>query len=234
MPETTPKMGLAAWDQPLDIYNYQQFANNWNIVDFHDHTPGRGVQIPYGGLAAGSVGLVNLAADAAAKVTGKVSNVATSQSVTSTSYTTLGTPDRVSNVVVGTNSLLEIWYQAMWQSSVTAAAKAAIFIGSNQLQAIVNSTSTAPAVQEATIGSTINVNQVLATYPAGLLPGAQTSNYTGDVTTGQVVGAYGVNSGWCSVFVAAGTYTVSVQFKSSSGSVTASNRKLWVRVSDFQ
>jgi microcystin-dependent protein len=61
--ENTPKMGLTAWDDLVDPYDYQQFANNWNIVDFHDHTPGRGVQIPYGGIAPGAVGLAQLASD---------------------------------------------------------------------------------------------------------------------------------------------------------------------------
>jgi hypothetical protein len=66
---------------------------------------------------------------------------------------------------------------------------------------------------------------------------ATATPYTEDFTTGQVVGAGPQMSvsatspqlvgGPCYIFAAAGTYTVSVQFKSSSGSVTAKNRKLW-------
>jgi hypothetical protein len=39
--------------------------------------------------------------------------------------------------------------------------------------------------------------------------------------------------GVVSMFAAAGTYTISVQFKALSGSVTASNRKLWVQALSF-
>jgi hypothetical protein len=63
MAANTPKMALHTWNQPLDPYDYVQLTNNWNIVDFHDHTPGRGVQIPMGGIAAGAVGPVALASN---------------------------------------------------------------------------------------------------------------------------------------------------------------------------
>jgi hypothetical protein len=39
--------------------------------------------------------------------------------------------------------------------------------------------------------------------------------------------------GVCYVFAAAGTYDVSVQFKASSGSITAKSRKLWVSSVDY-
>lgn len=55
-------MGLHTWNQPIDPYDYVALTNNWQIVDFHDHSPGRGVQIPMSGIAAGAVGPVQLAA----------------------------------------------------------------------------------------------------------------------------------------------------------------------------
>src|SRR5689334_701297 len=61
-------------------------------------------------------------------------NIATSQSTSSTTYTTLGTPDQVQNIVMPTNGLIRVRYQATWQESVAGAARAAIFIGSNQAQ----------------------------------------------------------------------------------------------------
>lgn len=60
MASTTPKMGLNVWDKPLDPYDYVQLANDWNIVDFHDHSPGRGVQISTAGIANGAVGVAQL------------------------------------------------------------------------------------------------------------------------------------------------------------------------------
>jgi hypothetical protein len=59
--------------------------------------------------------------------------------------------------------------------------------------------------------------------------------YTGDVTTGQLLGRNlaATLMGLAVVFAAAGTYDVSIQFKSASGSVTAKERKLWVEAVSF-
>lgn len=59
---TTPKMGLRVWDNLNDPYDHDQLANNWAKVDFHDHTPGRGVQIPGEGLFDGSITSSKIAA----------------------------------------------------------------------------------------------------------------------------------------------------------------------------
>lgn len=52
---TSTKIGLRVWDQLGDRYDHQQLADNFNKIDFHDHTIGRGVQIPTEGLADGAV-----------------------------------------------------------------------------------------------------------------------------------------------------------------------------------
>jgi hypothetical protein len=55
-------------------------------------------------------------------------------------------------------------------------------------------------------------------------------------TTGLVIGAKGSNyqtGGSVRVEAAAGTYTVSVQFSATSGSVTVRSRKLWVEAKGF-
>lgn len=61
MAKDTDKMGLHTWDRPLDPYDYIQLTQNWQILSFHDHTEGRGVQIPMGGIAPGAVGMTQLA-----------------------------------------------------------------------------------------------------------------------------------------------------------------------------
>lgn len=63
---TGAKIGLVFWDQISDNYNYQQLANNWALLEYHDHTPGRGVPVGPGGLATGAV----LAASIASGVIG--------------------------------------------------------------------------------------------------------------------------------------------------------------------
>lgn len=199
--------------------------------------------IDSGNIANGGIAAANFSAalaqaatvnQASQTVKGAV-NISTSQGTSSTTYTTLATPDQVTGIVLPANGLIAVWYQATVQESVNGAARIAIFIGSNQLKFASNS-GTAPQVQEAAISQgSPNLNCPIASYQGGLVCNAGLANWTGDVTTGQVVG-YANTAGaggpaW--VFAAAGTYTVSVQFKASSGSVTAAGRKLWVQALSF-
>jgi hypothetical protein len=55
-------MGLRIWDALSDPYDHNQLADNWSKVDFHDHTPGRGVQIPTEGIADGAITSAKMAA----------------------------------------------------------------------------------------------------------------------------------------------------------------------------
>lgn len=48
-------MGLRIWNLLTDLYDHSQLADNWAKVDYHDHSPGKGVQIPTDGLADGAV-----------------------------------------------------------------------------------------------------------------------------------------------------------------------------------
>jgi hypothetical protein len=180
-------------------------------------------------------------ADMRPRTRGK-SIVATEQSRSNTAYGTLPTPDQVPNVVLPDGGLLRIAYQASWKNSVANAGRAAIFIGSNQLKAANQSTATSPTAQEASLtGAVGDRYAALAAGARGLVsmtttPGA----YTGDVTTGQILGvgtdgetSANLSHGGVVVFAAPGTYTISVQFKSSSGSVTVKERKLWVEAIGF-
>lgn len=60
MAATTPNMGLAIWDQLSDYFNHSELQANFEALDDHDHTTGKGTQIPEGGLAPGSVTALNL------------------------------------------------------------------------------------------------------------------------------------------------------------------------------
>ena len=180
--------------------------------------------------------------------------IATSQSVTSTTYTTLATPDQITGLAVPANGLLRVWYNATWQESVASAARAAIFIGSNQLKVPYSQFAGGPVTEAAYTGSAspVNTNYALASCPIGLI-GSSQSAYSGDVTTdkqGIATAASGIELGGvvelevlstpigfggpCDVDnLPAATYTISVQFKSSSGSVTVSNRRLRAQVISF-
>jgi hypothetical protein len=42
---TTPNLNLTVWNLGQDDYDYDQLASNWMLLDNHDHSPGKGVQV---------------------------------------------------------------------------------------------------------------------------------------------------------------------------------------------
>lgn len=56
-----PNIGIAVWNEQTDHYNHDQLADNFMKVEFHDHSPGRGMQIPTEGLQDGAVTAAKLA-----------------------------------------------------------------------------------------------------------------------------------------------------------------------------
>lgn len=149
--------------------------------------------------------------------------------------------DQVAGLVVPANAIIAIGFQAAWFETVAAAARAAIFIGANQLKYVNGSGSAGVAVQECGTQSAGSVSSatLLGSSSHGLVSEvAAATAYPGHATTGQVLGAgegtdgvgIRVGFGLCHVFVAAGTYTISVQYKASSGTVSAIDRRLWVSV----
>lgn len=182
-----------------------------------------------------------------------VTNIATSETRTNAAYGTLTTPDQVSGIVLPSNGLIAVWYQALWQQNGTNG-RAAIFVGATQLKAQVTAATAGNVVTTlaAVMPGTINVNQPLVSAGSFGIVSASTGNNPADVTTGQAVGLVGgsalaanVEIGsniespfppWGTptyIFAAAGTYTISVQFKSATGTVTASARRLWVQAFSF-
>lgn len=193
-------------------------------------------------------------------VSGKLSgavNIAASESRTNTAYGTMPTPDQVAGIVLPANGLIRVWYRATWQESVAGAARAAIFVGANQL-----SINAVPEAAATGASSTTATPQALSTFPGGLVARNPQGgpSYPGDAATGQVIAVFGgvggaagtptveyngvveplaSTSAWpafggsSDIEAAAGTYTISVQFKASSGSVTVSNRKLLVQAISF-
>jgi hypothetical protein len=201
-------------------------------------------------VPAGSASVTNAnIKDRRPKTRGK-SIIATTESRTNVSNGLMPTPDMVTEVVLPTDGLIAIAYQATWQESVAGGARASIFIGANALKTGIAGAS-APGIQEAFITTTASPaagnDVLLSTGPLALASldfitggSAFSAAYTGDVTTGQVIGG-GVQFGGpgtqqaggpCYVFAAAGSYDISVQYRANSGSVTAKNRKLWVWTMD--
>lgn len=61
MATVTLNMGLTEWDLAADPYDHSQQAGNWALVDAHDHSSGKGKQIPAAGLASSSVTTAKIA-----------------------------------------------------------------------------------------------------------------------------------------------------------------------------
>lgn len=198
----------------------------------------------------------------AGQVVKGIVNIPTSQATSSTSYTKLSTHDEVTGIVLSTNGKLIVDYQAQWQESVRGSAGARIFIGTNALKVQgYDGTTRGPLTQTACIGGTVNTLVPLFTFPQGLASVIDTGAYSADVTTGQASGyinAYtgasppsvtfnlglqngvvipvtpGFAGGPCVIEnVAAGTYTVSVQFAVVTGTVTVQNRRLSVEARSY-
>ncbi len=140
-----------------------------------------------------------------------------------TAYGTLTTPDEVKSVVLPTNGLILLGYSAVVKASKTSAGAVSIFIGANQLKRQTVG-STAPEVQDLEVSTnTIHIGSSVAGMASG------SGIWTGpDVTTGQVLSVQATSGGLTAIFAAAGTYNVSVQFKASSGNISAKERKLYV------
>ncbi len=198
-----------------------------------------------GGLAPGSVGPLQLSSNVPLVTGGhQLIAVPASETRNNTTYGVMPTPDQVTNIVMGTSGIIRVWYQALWAEAVSGAARAAIFIGPTQLQVAVPGSIPANSECGTLASSTTGIYGVLATTNLGI--GSTSTQGVGttlaDVTTGQVfgastapnltVGGVAANSVWgaCSIFAAPGTYTVSVQFRSTSGLVYVSNRRLYVQV----
>jgi hypothetical protein len=52
---TLPNLGLKVWNAPTDPYNSEQLAQNWYRMDEHDHSPGKGRQLPANALLDGAI-----------------------------------------------------------------------------------------------------------------------------------------------------------------------------------
>jgi len=214
---------------PGDPLDANKAMANWNQVV----TDLNSAKVDNTNIAANAGILADQLADAAKLGISGASTVrrgavstATAESTSSTTYTTLTTPDKVSSVVLPTNGLIVVAFQAIWQNTVAANARAAIFIGANQLKAGIGTG--APTVQEVSGPTETNDDALLASSFAGLLS-VGGAGATTEVTTGQIVGAQSGNGGFVVVFAAAGTYDMSVQFKNSAaGTLTVKNRHLWV------
>lgn len=68
MPTTTANMLLTKWPSGTDYFAHPELAGDFELIDGHDHSSGKGVQIPTSGLANLAVTTAKLANGSATKV----------------------------------------------------------------------------------------------------------------------------------------------------------------------
>ena len=139
-----------------------------------------------------------------------------------------GTADEVKEVVLAENGLLLVSAIATIKSSVSEKGRIALFLGSNQLKRDTGEAS--PIVNEGKSAGT--AFRPFALGLSGFTDSLTSTAFSGHATTGQLLSTPITSSvaggGLAIIFAAAGTYNISIKYKSSEGSVTAKERKLWV------
>lgn len=162
--------------------------------------------------------------------------ITTSENRTNAAYGLMTTPDRVQNVVVPTDGLLFVNFEAAWSGQN---AEAAIFIGANQLT-IAQGDSTNPLAQSAGIGASTVAERLVSGIGGLATTIAGNFGQDNEVTTGQAIAVSDPNfpaglakGGPTVIRVAAGTYDVSVQFRRPAGAVNVHHRRLHVWTMDF-
>lgn len=157
--------------------------------------------------------------------------IPTEETRSGTSFNTLTTPDRVLDVELPVDGLLLVSYYALWKNSVANAGAAALFVDGGVVQWGVEG---GGFLSQAPGNSTANVYVPLVVGADGIAGAVGASAYPSDPGTGLYkaatggVGGANFGGGFALVMAGAGQHDISVQFKASSGSVSAKERKLHV------
>jgi hypothetical protein len=95
----TPNMGLTVWPNLTDVFSHTSLKGDFDLIDLHDHSSGKGVQIPQAGLANNSVGAAQLQASAVTdtKITSGTITDARLASPNNSVYRTIGSSIRGSH-----------------------------------------------------------------------------------------------------------------------------------------
>lgn len=166
----------------------------------------------------------------------RVLTIAAAEATSSGTYSLLTTPDKITSVTLPTAGFIAVWYFAEWKNATISDGRAAIFLNDTQVT-IADTASAGPTGQAVSGNSTADTYRPLVAQIGGLASSASATAYTGNSTTGQIYAANNTasNGGPTYIFAAAGTYDVSVRFRSAAGNaaVTVKNRTLRVQVLPF-
>jgi hypothetical protein len=182
--------------------------------------------------------------------------IATSESITATSFTVATTKDIIGSIVVPEASFINVLFQArVIASAAGGAGQIAIFIVNNatnvatQLKVADMTTGVRAVVTEAAVTNGADDEGFVVSSPIGLVGADPTGSGLGaDVTTGQAVAYVGQGTaasrvsmnnaaaatlsgqapgGPCAIRLPAGTYDIVIGYKVSSGNMSVSARHLF-------
>lgn len=158
-------------------------------------------------------------------------------------FTYLGTPDRVQNIVLPTDGLIFVLFQAEFRfgrDGITGTPQSSVglYLGSNlpgQADNVANAASSVVwrGTSNVAIGSALW--SALSIGNRGVNVQAPSSGNYSHNANGQAVGDKTNGGGPLALFAPAGTYEVGVKFDASAtnASLQAKNRKLWVWTMEF-
>lgn len=173
MAQDTPNMGLRQWNLANDFFDYAQLSANWDKVDLHDHSSGKGVQIPTGGIANLAVTgpkIATNAIDATKILDGSVDTVkiaANAIDATKILDGSVDTAELASNAVTAAKIEAQEAWHALTLTGGTWSAQSVSYYKDSLGVVRVRGQSTKND------NGPYALNALLATFPVGYRPGAQ-------------------------------------------------------------
>lgn len=143
-------------------------------------------------------------------------------------------PDQIPNLVLPAGGLIICAAQMQMKSSAASAGSAAYFLNTNQ--ATIQNTNSRAAIGQSVLSQGTVYNSIASGDPGLVTTNQTTADIAADVAFGQLVGVQLTTrfaGGFDLFFADAGVYTLSVQWKATSGSVSARYRRLWAMAVGF-
>jgi len=185
-------MSLKSWNASSDLFSYTELDANWSKVDAHDHTTGKGVQIPSAGIATGAVTATQLASNAVttAKITDANVTDAKLASPNSGVWRTVmqTTANLSSSQVAGAGTY---WFRADGAGTIASASTAGCgavgFLPTTSDYAVAGKTNSMRVLYTATVNGTAPAQTVTFGLHAGTPAGG--ANVTGYTLAASVAGS---------------------------------------------
>lgn len=236
-------MGLKVWNLLTDPYDHSELASNWAKVDQHDHSSGKGVQIPTGGIADGAISAAKVGTEqiTAEKLAATVSEAGSFNTTTRTMRKYVETEAVYSNsttsytlvdsatVYVPKGGRVSVTYLAGIKAT-TASGNIQMFVDGNELRQNMNGggvVATTPAtIATSTFYGPLITNVSATTVLAFTAPSAEYNTTTLGTTSVSPLVIWGLT---------AGNHVIELKAKAGvSGTIQLKLRNLWVESKGFE